>query len=176
MFKFFAKNESFKNNLKVLNDSDSSKEAVFSAGELILLVILGGKKEVSLDEMRARKYLVKLAAQDKRAVKLEALGPTTDAARQHILRVFFQVEEWKGHKLNPEMYGFKMNTFGLMPIKMTKEIAPPQLLKIISCGCKTDCSRKNCSCKKHGVLCSNMCSACRGVSCLNSERAIEPDE
>ena len=76
-----------------MNDSVSSKEALFSAGERILLVILGGKKEVSLDEMRARKYLVKLAAQDKRAVTPEALGPTTDAARQHILRVFFQVEE-----------------------------------------------------------------------------------
>ena len=53
-----------------------------------------------------------------------------------------------------------------MPTEMTKPIAPLELLKIVKCGCKTDCTRKSCSCRQYGVVCTNICSGCRGVSCF----------
>ena len=99
-------------------------------GEAILLLLLGSKNEKTLDELRARKYFDKLASQTKTAVEPENLGPTTDAAHQHILRMYRQIEEWKGNHLNEEKYGFKRTPRGFMPVEMTKKIVPPELLKI----------------------------------------------
>ena len=52
---------------------------------------------------------------------------------------------------------------------MTQKIAPPELLKSIKCGGKTDWTRKNCSCRQYGVFYTKICSGCRGVSFLNCE-------
>ena len=63
----------------------------------------------------------------------------------------------------------------MMPIEMTKPIAPEKLLKIIKCNCKKDCTHNKCTFKQFGVYCTQMCDDCRGVSCLNCEE-IEHDE
>ena len=63
---------------------------------------------------------------------------------------------------------WKMTKQGLMPIEMTKKLAPTDLLKIVKCGCQTDCPRRNCTCRQYGVECTDLCLGCRGVSCLNS--------
>ena len=46
---------------------------------------------------------------------------------------------------------------------MTKQVIPPELLKIAKYGCKTDCIRKICTCRWYGVACTNICLGCRGV-------------
>ena len=85
--------------------------------------------------------------------------------------------EWIGNSSFEAVdWGWRLTSRGMMmPIEMTKEIAPAELLKIIKCGCKTDCSRKNCTCKQYGVICTNMCTGCRGVSCLNCEEISYSD-
>ena len=84
-------------------------------GEQMLLMLLGAKNEKTLDELRARKYFDKLVSHTTTAVEPESLGPTTDAAQQHLLRIYRQIEEWKGNRLDEESYGFRRTPRGFMP-------------------------------------------------------------
>ena len=119
----------------------------------------------------------KISGHTLQAIKPESLSPTTNAAQQHILRIHCQISEWKGNSsYEPLDWGWRLTSGGkLMPIEMTKLIAPVELLKIVKCGCKTDCSRKNCICKQYGVKCTNMCTVCRDDSCMNCEEISNSD-
>ena len=57
-----------------------------------------------------------------------------------------------------------------------KPAAPAELLDIISCSCKKLCNTKRCTCRQHGLHCSDVCTDCRGTSCSNSELPDVPDE
>ena len=72
--------------LKTISSNNLSKERVLEVGERILLILLGAKKEKTLDELRSRKYFDKLASTSRKAVAPKEFGPTTDAAQQHIMR------------------------------------------------------------------------------------------
>ena len=56
-----------------------------------------------------------------------------------------------------------------VPVENDCGPAPAELLKVIRCTCKEDCSGRTCSCKKHGKNCTLACSNCHGTSCSNSE-------
>ena len=127
---------------------------------------------MALDQLRANRYLEKLSSLSKSAVKPELLGPTQDAAELHILRCFHQVQVWKEIPSDPLSRGWKEHNGKMMPIELRKPIAPPELLKVIRCKCKTECSNNRCSCRRFNVLCTNMCGECRGVSCFNSEQLV----
>ena len=105
----FLKNKELRSSLKRFSSGSISKDRVLQVGESILLILLGAKKEKTLDELRSRKYFDKLVGASRRAVTPQALGPTTNAAQQHILRVYFQIEVWKGESdLNALDWGWKM--------------------------------------------------------------------
>ena len=63
-----------------------TKTEVVNIGLLILLKLLGAKKEMCLDELRSRKYIDKITRSSKNAVKPESLGPTKDATELPLLR------------------------------------------------------------------------------------------
>ena len=54
--------------------------------------------------------------------------------------------------------------------------APEDLLKVIRCNCKKDCSSMRCTCRKHGLECSMACGHCKGLSCSNSLTVDELDD
>ena len=54
-------------------------------------------------------------------------------------------------------------------VTATTAIASESLLKVVRCGCKTGCKTMTCSCRKHGLKCTDSCRECRGVSCLNCQ-------
>ena len=58
---------------------------------------------------------------------------------------------------------------------MTKQVAPPELLRIAKYGCKTDCAQKNCKFRQYGVVCTNICSSCKGVYCMNCKPINDTD-
>ena len=102
--------------------------------------------------------------------RLQALGPTAAAAQQHMLRIYHQTQEWRGdNALDPLKWRWQLAKGGIMPIEMTKQAASQGLLKIVKCGCKTDCTRKNCIYKLYGIVCNSIFSGCRGLSCMNCE-------
>ena len=107
------------------------------------------------------------------AVAPESLGPNSDAASLHSLRVYHQVQAWLGNDIPPEYWGWYMRKDGLlMPTMMSLPPAPQNLLNVLRYGCKTDC-RGRCSCYKFNLKCTYMCLNCKGVSCLNCEQVDE---
>lgn len=56
----------------------------------------------------------------------------------------------------------------MVPITITTDAAPEQLLHIIKCKCTTSCIIPGYSCKKAGLLCSEICKHCVGTACENS--------
>ena len=83
--------------LSVFLCSTSNQQQVIEAGEKLLLLLTGAKMEKSLDELRLFKFSQKIVT-SKVAVQPEALGPASDAANFHLLRVFYQVQVWMGAK------------------------------------------------------------------------------
>ena len=56
----------------------------------------------------------------------------------------------------------------LVPVMKEKTVAPDNLLKTISCACKSGC-RKNCGCRKLKISYNAMCTACNGQLCDNTD-------
>ena len=55
------------------------------------------------------------------------------------------------------------------PCSGVKEVAPPELVKIVACGCSGDnpCSRKNCSCTAASLSCTSFCKCLGHDHCAN---------
>ena len=98
------------------------------------------------DELCVRKYHEKMSGQTQYSVKVEARGPTSDAAHQHEHWIYHQIQEWRGdYALDPLKCGSQLTKRGIIPIEMTKQVTPPKLLKIVKYSCKIDWARKNCT-------------------------------
>ena len=103
----------------------------------------------------------------KSAVKPESLGPTSDATAKHSERVYDTVQSWCGNDLPPEQWGWKMLNWMCLPVQMTKPPTPHELLKIIRCGCKIECTT-GCTCITYGLKCTAICTGCRGGCCVKT--------
>ena len=163
--------DTFKQSTDKFYDSDVSSEEVIGAGEKLLLMIFGAK-EKTLNKLRFSKFCHKVATSNA-AVTPESLCPTSDVAGLHSLRVYHQVQAWMGNDIPALNWGWYMRKDNhLMPVMMSLPPAPQSLLKVIRCTCTTDCQGR-CTCYKFQLKCTCMCSNCKGVSCLNCERAAE---
>ena len=161
----FQKSTRFRELSAIFLSESSSKEDIVDAGEKLILQILGAsKKENSMDELRLANCYRKLGG--KSAVKPQSLGPTSDATAQHSPRVYHQVQAWQGRDLIPEEWAWILANGKLMPVKITLPPAPQELLKIIRCTCKVECTPR-CTCVTYGLKCTTICTGCRGVSCRN---------
>ena len=153
----------------------SNQQLIIEEGEKLLLLVSGAKDEKTLDELRLFKFSQKIVTSTV-AVQPESLGPTSNAASFHSLRVYFQIQVWLGRSdMNPLDWGWVQKGDHLFPISMSKPAAPDGLLKVIRCSCKTDC-RARCTCYKYNLRCTSMCKNCRGVPCLNCQHVEESDE
>ena len=114
-----------------------------------------------MDERRFANYCKELGG--KSSIKPESLGPTSDSTAQHSLRIYHQIQSWRGVELDAEEWGFEFKQGKLLPIQMTKPPAPDELLKIIRCSYKVDCT-----CIVYGLQCTTVYTGCRGVSCQHS--------
>ena len=169
------KNKDFCITADVFLSNNSKPDDVITAGEELLLIVLGAKGEKSLDDFRQVKFSQKLATST-RVVLPETLGPTSNAASFHSLRVYLQVQQWIGvQDIDPLSYGLVLKNDYILPIRMSKPAAPPYLLKMIMCGCKGECQSR-CTCFKYKLKCTAMCTNCRGVSCLNCSEPMNNDE
>ena len=52
--------------------------------------------------------------------------------------------------------------------------------EILSCSCKTHCTKKTCSCKKHGLHCTELCHCdlqlCENKSVVNGSDSSEDED
>ena len=96
------------------------------------------------------------------------LPPTTSAAKYHSYRVYYQVQVWLGNKtLQPTDWGWELINGHLFPRKMDNAPAPQSLLKIIKCGCKLHCENNQCTCRRNGLFCTELCDNCSFGNCNN---------
>lgn len=69
-----------------------------------------------------------------------------------------------------------MSERGIIPNLTDDDLIPETLLKTICCGCETGCESKRCSCRKHGLKCTNLCTNCHGSDqCSNIEVFVSDD-
>ena len=164
----FQNDQQFQNDIMLFVNPAALKMEIEAAGERLLVKLYGGKDGDTLDQLRVIKFHQKIASSNK-VVTPENLCPTSAAAAFHSFRVYYQVQCWNGRSdLDPLQWGWKDKKGKLLPVYSSKDVAPPNLLKLIRCGCKGDCSKRTCTCLRHNLKCSTMCAECKGISCLNA--------
>ena len=161
--------------LKVFTQENSSKEAIAQSGEKFYIKMYGSTVAKTLNRLRYLTYLKCIKTLSlKSDFSLESLPPTSAAAEHHSYRVYHTVQQNQGKNLPPSNYGWVDKNSVLTPITTTKPLAPDNLLKMISCGCKCGCS-KTCGCRKLQFSCTAMCSPCHGDSCSNVQQEYESE-
>ena len=142
------------------------------------LVFKSTKDQDRLDNLRCQRFTEKVLKSLK-VVERQTLPPTPAAAKFHSLRVYFQVNEWKGNPLDldPKEWGSKEKDGQLLPIPRDQLPAPDYLTEVVHCNSETGCNTLRCNCRKHGIDCSSICGDCKGTCCDNSvPLEIESDE
>ena len=88
---------------------------LLSAGEATSLILYNGKEGESINQLRKRLLLQKVAKAAS-FVKPERLPPTKSSLRYHSFRVFLQIMKWIGDEsLNPEDWGWLNVNSKLLP-------------------------------------------------------------
>ena len=131
---------------KVFNQIGQAKEDIIVGGERTLVSLYGGAKEEGLHVLRYRRFCDKISKGTSH-VEPRTLPPTSAAVMYHGL-----------------------------PMQTDRPAAPAELLDFISCSCKKLCNTKRCTCRQHGLKCSDVCIECRGTSCSTSELPDVPDD
>ena len=104
---------------------------------------------------------------DESIFKIESLPPTTAASKQHAMRAYLQVQQWLENYLSDSKSVWETKGHTLNRTSTNQPAAPQTLLHLVSCGCKLGCGRA-CSCRKAGMVCSDICTPCMGVTCSNT--------
>lgn len=157
---------------EVFYQKNAEKKTIAEHGLKLIGSIYKSKKNIDLNELRFENYR---AATGKSSFKLEKLPPTKDAAIQHCYRAYFQLQSWLGNELLVTDWGWKPYMDRIMPTFTEKDLIPESLLKTIHCSCEKGCDDRRCSCRKHGLKCTNLCTNCHSSeSCSNvDEQFIE---
>ena len=85
------------------------------------------------------------------------LPPSPGAFLQHVKRACCPLMVWNSANLSetivvvPFEYGWEICDGVWMPICTANEIAPDDLISLVSCNCNGDCSNNHCTCKKNNV-------------------------
>lgn len=157
------------NHIRSLITSD--REELLRVGELFTLKLYAAHKDVNcINKLRFVKFnQINARRALNKEMDLSSLPPTKGALKQHLLRVYYQIQQWCGTSLNPLEWGWTMNGSNLVPNGGVGEVAPKFVLEMIFCNCKKSECLTLCSCKKFGLRCTAQCGNCCGLSCLNKK-------
>ena len=165
--KKIMKDAEFQEQAELFNNEDATKSDVIAAGEKALVCLYNGRSDESLDSSRYSRFCQKITTGTSFA-QPECLLPTSAAAIYHSLRVYHQVQQWRGVALRPQDWVWKLVDGSLAPVRTDLPAAHAFLLEIIRCNCKSGCGSQRCSCRKNGLDCLAACGTCGGQSCTNS--------
>ena len=102
----------------------------------------------------------------------EQLPPTQAALCQMVRRANYVSLAWKSCDSqypslpDPTLHGWKHDGDRLQAVPTTLPPAPKAVLQLIKCGCKGKCITMSCSCRKHSLKCTDMCTSCH-LNCEN---------
>ncbi|KAL8594948.1 hypothetical protein ACOMHN_038745 [Nucella lapillus] len=148
-------------------------------------LMYGEESAISLNTVRANSFKRKILGKRHLAPKLSSLPPTMAPFNAHCQRANYQVALWEAAgeptppHLDPLNYGYEVKQCTLCPaFGLENQLpAPPSVLNLVSCSCKTGCSSAQCTCTKMSLTCTVFCK-CKGSSeCLNPVTvSIDPEE
>lgn len=165
---------------QVMADISATQLSTHNAGRDIFKILYGCSLNISLNELRYKKYMQSLASSNV-VVKPQTLPPTEDSAYYHNLRAHLQTINWltlSNRSLDPILWGWEVDrvTLKYTPITSRQPVAPENLLKFIRCKCKSSsknpCKSNNCTCRKNGLKCVSSCQNCcgpNGWGCFNMD-------
>ena len=138
----------------------------------MFVIHLYGLKIQSIDEARYVLFCTKNHLS-------QQLPPTRDALRNHVKRANYQAAIWK-HALkakadipSPDGHGWTLCDNTLQVHWMDAEPAPHALMQLASCGCKTECGTRRCSCRASDLGCTDACKC--PISCRNQRATFVED-
>lgn len=141
--------------LEVFKRPDATYDDIARATEMFLLkMCCANAHSTTLDKLSLILYLKKMNM-SLSTFDLASLPPTSSAAKFHAYRAYFAVQEWLGTSGTNQV------------IFNDKDPAPPHILHMISCECKTGCD-KRCMCRKSRLNCTEMCSNSIRLNCTNA--------
>lgn len=151
-------------------------EQIEESGRKILCLLYDEKNvNFNLNELRMKRF-EKNVIKSLKHVEVKNLPPTNSAAKYHSYRVYYQVQVWLGNEsLHATDWGWELINGHLFPMKMDNAPAPESLLKIMKCGCTSNCDNNRCSCKKNGLFCTELCDNCSVGNCNNVDHSDHPD-
>ncbi|GFV98434.1 uncharacterized protein TNCV_623931 [Trichonephila clavipes] len=104
---------------------------IFQVGVTCILGLYGASAKIKdLNTLRYNSF-VKATAKNA-SVLVSSLPPTTDAAFEHLKRVYLQIQIWLGNDVDIDNWGWKHFNNMLLPTTMNQLPAPDHLLQIHS--------------------------------------------
>ena len=109
--------------------ASSSGDEVTKGGEIATVSLFNGKVQDNVNKLRLRKFHEKTASSTA-MVQPQTLPPTSAATKYHSLRVYHQVQVWKGNEVAvpPEQWGWKVVNGLMVPVLTDLPPAPQELL------------------------------------------------
>ncbi|CAH1993818.1 unnamed protein product [Acanthoscelides obtectus] len=170
LVKLLLQNDSIRALALKFYEPDCLEDELLQCAETITLALYKDKEQSSsLGTFRYNLFSTNLA-KAKKETPLECLRPTSPALLQHCKRVYYQIQVWLQHRLDPCLWGWTRQGNIPIPIMSEADPAPKELLQEVSCGCQGHCKSKRCNCRKAGLKCNPACKVCRGKSCNNTKR------
>lgn len=163
-----TKKNALKSFISIFNDAQATPDEIASAGE-IFFCHLYGKETVELNSLRYEKFSQLIT---KNKLDLASLPPSKSAARTHSLRAYYQIQKWRSNDIDPTCWGWERNRSFLSPILTLDKPAPDEIMKMISCKCKSTC-KGNCTCTKSGLPCTELCVFCTDKPCNGDKNISE---
>ncbi|XP_063542992.1 uncharacterized protein LOC134751504 [Cydia strobilella] len=151
-----------KNLMTIFANPTSDKNAIADVGiNFIRRLYDDQNKDYDLNTLRYNRYSKSVT---RSRYDLACMPPSKEAVKQHMYRTYHQIQKWLGNDLPPTEWGWKLIENRLEPITFVAEVAPKELLVLISCKCDSVCS-VYCLCKQVGLDCCVLCINCNGKPC-----------
>lgn len=115
------------------NGKDNKDDSYLYDAAERMVKLLCKCKDPKEDIESVRYRLYKKSISSKKKFELSQLPPTKSALRQHVKRVYFQIQAWLGENLVAEDWGWKRKVFMLVPIMIDESTVPPEILSQVSC-------------------------------------------
>ena len=141
--------------------------------EKFVCQLYGSSEHSSINDLRYNMFCLK-------AAQSSQLPPCQDALSLHVSRANYQAAIWRCSLLarpdvpSPMQHGWQLVDGELRIHWMTQQPAPAELLELVSCGCKTGCVSRRCSCSKASLPCTPACS-CSNCDNHQVEEGDEPE-
>ena len=151
-----------------LSESATHQQIEEAGRKILCLIYEENPTDYDLDRIRLNKF-EQSVIKSMKAVLVQRLPPTNSAAKYHSFRVYYQVQAWLGneHLHKATDWGWELIKGNLHPKTMDLPPAPKALMKVMKCSCKLHCENNICTCKKHGLYCTEFCNNCTSGNCKN---------